>query len=61
MLRNPPFGIEKYLAVSKMIFDDRPLYDICQYENARRKAIDGKNIRLDPTSEEDLKKYHSRP
>lgn len=61
MLRNPPFGTDNYLAFSNISFEDRPLCEICQYAKARRKAIHGKLTKIDPISEDDLKKNHVRP
>lgn len=61
MLRSPPFGRDKYLASSEISFDNCSLCDMCQYAKARRKAVHGKLIKKDPTSEGDLKNNQLRP
>ena len=61
MLWSPPFATDKYLASSKISFDDRPLCGTCQYAKARRNAVHGKLTKINPTSEGDLKKNHLRP
>ena len=61
ILRNPPFGSGKFLASSKISFEDRPLCEICQYAKARRKATHVEVTKIDPSVEVDLKKVHLRP
>ena len=61
MLRNAPFGTDKYLASSKIIFEERPQCDVCHYAKARRNTVHGKLTQSDPASEGDLKKNHLRP
>ncbi len=61
MLREAPFATEPFLSSSRVTFEERPLCEICQYAKARRKAVHGKNTKIDKDSEGDLKNNHLRP
>ena len=61
MLREAPFGTDQFLSSSRVIFEERPLCEICQYTKARRKAAHGKITKIDKKSEGDLKIIHLRP
>ena len=61
MLRNAPFGTDKYLVSSKVSFEERHQCDVCHYAKARRNAVHGKLTQADPASEGDLKKNHLHP
>ena len=61
MLRNYPFGSDKFLSSSRVTFEERPMCEVCQYAKARRKVTNGKIAKIDKDSEGDLKSNHLRP
>jgi hypothetical protein len=61
ILRNSPFGTDKFLPASKIPFEQRPKCEVCQYAKARRQRLNGKTTVVDKSSEGSLKDNHLRP
>ena len=61
MLRDDPFGSNKFLASSKVTVDEKSLCEICQYAKSRCKAVHGKDTTVDKNSKDDPKNNHLRP
>ena len=55
ILRNPPFGTDKFLPASKIPFDQRPKCEVCEYAKARKERLRRKTTVVDKSSEGSLK------